>query len=184
MSQPDECGEPLGSRDGLCDRTPSMPDGKCKYHSEVETGVDQDWKPNYKHGLYMDRGGYYEEQPDETQKWLDAVADDLLQKSKFGREDISAMEKCRQVAIDLHQRRRADSYIQEHGMTQTNQVGFHEQYGVLEEENENTLFVAKDRLSRETRMTMKDLGIFEDNDEKTEEAAESLIESLSEDLDE
>ena len=175
------CGEPLTSKDGLCDRTPSYPDGKCGYHTEHETDMDEDWKPNYSHGLYQDRGPYYKALPDEDKKFIDAVADDLISKSNFEKSDLSALEKCRQVAIDLHQRRRADEYIHKKGLTQVSDIGFHEQYGPLQEEKENVLFITKDRLSRESRMTMKDLGIF-DEKSKTEEAAESLIESLSKDM--
>lgn len=182
-NEEDICGAELVTKDGVCTRTPTQIDNRCAYHSnssENEMG-GEDWNPNYKHGLYKDRGGYYKGLPDSDQEFIDAVADDLINKSKFEKSDISALEKCRQVAIDLHQRRRADEFIHKKGMTQTNEVGFHEEYGVMEEEKENVLFVTKDRLSRESRMMMKDLGIF-DQDSKTEEAAESLIESLSNDI--
>lgn len=176
-----ECGADLTTKDGVCDRTPSMPDGKCKYHTEHETGMDRDWKPNYSHGLYQDRGSYYQNLPEEDQQFIDAVTDDLINKSHFDKSDISALEKCRQVAIDLHQRRRADEYIHKKGLTQTSEVGFHEQYGVMEEEQENVLFITKDRLSRESRMTMKDLGIFDDDSDAGSEG-QSLIETLSKEL--
>lgn len=183
MSEGEEevCGAPLKTKDGYCDRTPTTPSGHCGYHAPNNDYGGDDWQPNYEHGIYQDRGGYYKSQPEQDQEFIDAVSDDLITKSKFDKSDLSALEKCRQVAIDLHQRRRTDEYIHKKGLTQTTEVGFHEQYGVMEEEKENVLFITKDRLSRESRMTMKDLGIF-DEDSKTEEAAESLIESLSNDL--
>jgi len=180
MSDEEEevCGESLTTKDGFCDRDPSYPDNRCGFHTSHETDMDDDWKPNYSHGLYQDRGGYYKGLPENDQKFIDAVADDLVSKSNFDKSDISALEKCRQVAIDLHQRRRADEYIHKKGLTQTNEVGFHEQYGVMEEEKENVLFITKDRLSRESRMAMKDLGIFE-TDDNLDDETKSLIEDLS-----
>jgi len=177
------CEAPLTSKDGVCDRTATMPDGHCRYHTELETDMDEDWKPNYQHGLYIDRGGYYKGLPEEDQKWIDAVTDDLIDKSYYGKEDLSMLEKCREIAVDLHQRRRADEYLAQEGLTQTQDVGFHEQYGPLKEEKENVLFITQDRLSRETRMQMKDMGILDDDSSsQTEEAAKSLVESLSEDI--
>ena len=130
----EECGAPLTTKDGVCTRSPSMPDGRCKYHTEHDTDMDDDWKPNYEHGLYTNRGGYYKGLPEEDQKYIDAIADDLISKSRYDKSDLSALEKCRQVGIDLHQRRRADEFIHKKGLTQTSEVGFHEQYGVMEED--------------------------------------------------
>lgn len=177
-----ECGESLSSKDGYCTRTPSYPDGKCGFHTNAKDD-DRDWKPNYKHGLYQDRGEYYQNLPEEDKEWLDAVSDDLLEKSKFGKEDISALEKCRQISVDLHQRRRADGYISKKGLTQKNTVGFHEDFGEIEQVEENTLMVTKDRLSRESRMTMKDLGILDD-EEGSDGDGESFVEKLSKDMSE
>lgn len=177
-----ECGAPLESKDGFCDRTPTQPDGRCGYHTQ--TKEDRDWKPNYKHGLYTDRGGYYKSLPDADQEWIDAITDDLIDKSYYDKSDISVLEKCREIAVDLHQRRRADEYIAKKGLTQEKDIGFHEDHGMITQEEENTLMITKDRLSRESRMTMKDLGILDDDKSASEEAAESLIESLSSDSDE
>jgi len=176
----DICGHPLASKDGHCDRSPSYPDGKCGFHTKAKDD-DRDWKPNYKHGLYQDRGEYYQNLPEADKEWLDAVSDDLLEKSKFGKDDLSALEKCRQISISLHQVRRADGYISKKGLTQKNTVGFHEDFGEIEQVEENTLMIAKDRLSRETRMTMKDLGILDDEDGAGEDD-ESFVEKLSKNM--
>lgn len=178
------CGAPLKTKDGRCERTPTQPDNRCKYHTE-STGAnngEEEWTPEYRNGVYQSRGGYYKSLSHEDQQWVDAVTDDLINKSYYDKQDVSALEKCRQVAIDLHQRRRADEYVANKGMTQEQTVGFHEEYGEMTETQENTLFVTKDRLSRESRMTMKDLGILDKEKSETEEKAESLIESLSKDL--
>lgn len=180
MSDSEECGYDMDSEEGLCSHPASYPDGRCGKHSSHNSEYQETRKANQKHGLYTSE--YYESIPEEDQKFIDMVAEDLLEKSYYTEDDESMVEKCRQVAIDLHQKRRADGYIAKKGMTQENTVGIHEQYGEITETEENTLFITKDRLSRESRLTMKDLGILDQDNSQTEEAAKSLVESLSEDL--
>lgn len=139
------------------------------------------WKPNEKHGFHSNhRGGYYESLPDKDQAWIDAITEDLVAKSYFDMDDKLPVEKLRQVAVDLHQRRDADEYIGDKGLTRTMDVGYHEDYGPIQQEEENVLMVTKDRLSRESRMTIKDFGVLDQSKSQTEEAAQSLVESLSE----
>jgi len=181
MSDSEEvCGYDLDSREGTCDQKGSYPDDRCGMHTSHETDYDDTRVTNKKHGLYSSE--YYESLSDEDKKFIDMISDDLLEKSYYNEEDESMVEKCRQIAIDLHQKRRADGYIAKKGMTQENTVGVHEQYGEITETEENTLFITKDRLSREARLNMKDLGILDQDNSQTEKAAKSLVESLSEDL--
>jgi len=133
--------------------------------------------PAYEHGLSMNRGEYYEHLPDMDKKWIDGIAQDLIDKSYFEADDLSALEKCRHIAVDLHQRRRADGYIAKNGLTQENTVGFHEQYGEITETQENVLMITKDRLSRESRLAMKDLGIL-DQEKESETEAKSVLEQI------
>ena len=181
MGNDDEvCGHPLTTKDGKCNRPATQPDSRCGYHTQNKD--NRDWKPNYKHGLYTYRGGYYKSLPEPDQEWIDAITDDLIEKSYYDKDDISILEKVRQVAVDLHQRRRADEYIAKKGLTQEKDIGFHEDHGMITQEEENTVMITKDRLSRESRMTIKDLGIMDRDNDKTEEAAETLIESLSKEM--
>lgn len=150
--------------------------------SEKESDDERHWKPNYKHGLYTNRGGYYKSLPDADKKWIDAIVDDLVEKSYFDHDDVSAVEKLRQVAIDFHQRRRADEYIAKKGLTQEKDVGFHEEHGMITQEEENTVMITKDRLSRESRMTMKDMGCLDEDTNDSSEKAKSLVEQLSSEL--
>jgi len=176
----DVCGAPLKTKDGTCDRTPTCDDNKCRYHSELEDQSEKwDGRPE-KHGFYANRGGYYESLPEKDQEWIDIVTNDLIEKSYFEKDDPLPTEKLRQVAVDLHQRRRADEYIAQKGLTQEKDIGFHEEYGMVTQEEENTLMITKDRLSRESRMAIKDLGVLDDEGGSGDEATESLIESLSE----
>lgn len=183
MSEDEVCGAELKTSDGFCTRSPSQPDGRCGFHSEINqygTGTNNN---NFKHGLFGNRSGYYETLPEKDQRFIDAVADELIEKSYYEKSDLSMMEKCREVAISMHQRRRADEYIANKGMTMENEVGFHEQYGPITEEKENVLFITKDRLDRETRLTMKDMGILDDDHADDEGgSSESLIEKLSQEM--
>lgn len=176
-----KCKHPLKSTDGHCDRPARLPDGRCKYHSELS---DEEWKPNYKHGLYLDRGGYYENLPDEEQDWIDAVTFSILEDSYYDAENLAMLEKCREVAIDMHKKRRADEYIHKKGMAQTQDVGFHEDYGPIQQEEENVLHITADRLSRESRMTLKDLGVMDKDKDNAEDVGESVIEALSKEVEE
>jgi len=182
MSDDEICGAPLKTKDAKCDRTATKEDGRCGYHTEIEEeqNMDRNWKPALKHGLNQNRGGYYKSLPDEDKKFIDAIAKDLIEKSYFDEEDTSAVEKLRQVAVDIHQKRRADEYIAQKGLTQEKDIGFHEDHGMITQEEENVLMITKDRLSREARMTLKDYGVLDHEHDKTEEAAKSVIESLSE----
>lgn len=179
------CGSPYDTRDGRCDRQATQVDGRCKYHTEVneEDRVDVDYHDRtYGTDLYQDRSGYYKGLPEKDQRWVDAISDDLVKKSYYGKEDLSALEKCRQIAIDLHQRRRTDEIIGKN-ITKEKTVGIHEQYGELTETVENPLFVTKDRLSRESRMAMKDLGILDEEHEEKDDTKETLLDRLSKGLD-
>lgn len=175
----EECGESFASKSGLCPNRGIYSDGKCGFHTDDD---ESDYEPrtNVKHGLHSSE--YYKELPEREQNYIDIISDDLLDKSRYTQEDHAMVKKCRQIAIDIHQKDRADGYIATKGMTQENIVGVHEEYGEMTETQENTLFVTKDRLSREARLSMKDLGILDEDSNKTEEAAETLIESLSNDM--
>lgn len=181
MSEEDDeiCGEEYRTRDGICTNDPIYSDGKCGYHSEENDDM-RGRRPAEKHGLYNSE--YYKSLPDTDQNFIDAVADDLLEKSWYEEGDSSMVEKCRQIAIDLHQRRRADGYIAKKGMTQENVVAVHDTHGEVTQTEENTLFITKDRLSRESRLSMKDLGILDEDSAKGSEQTESLLESLSDDM--
>lgn len=181
MSGQDEiCGYSYDTREGKCDNKASYTDGRCGFHTDVDDTYEETRDANYKHGLYA--SDYYESLNDAGQEFIDVVADDLLEKSYYTTDDDSMVEKCRQIAIDLHQKRRADGYIAKKGLTQENTVGVHEQYGELTETEENTLFITKDRLSRESRLSMKDLGILDEDTSGSNGDGKSTIEKLSEDL--
>lgn len=182
MSDDEICGHSLKTKEGSCDRTATKDDGRCGYHTEIEEeqNMDRNWKPALKHGLNQNRGGYYDGLDDEDKAFVDAIAQDLINKSYFTEDDVSAVEKLRQVAVDIHQKRAADAYVGKEGLTQKKDIGFHEDYGMISQEEENVLMITKDRLSREARMTLKDYGCLDHEHDKTEEAAKSVLESLSE----
>jgi hypothetical protein len=177
----EECGYSFDTKEGICTNPGVYSDGRCGYHTESDESDYSDTRvTNYKHGLQS--GDYYNSLTEEEQNFIDAMADDLLEKSYYTKNDTSMVEKCRQIAVDIHQKRRADGYIGRKGMTQENTVGVHEQYGEITETEENTLFITKDRLSRESRLSMKDLGILDQEKNTNDGSEKSAIERLSEDL--
>jgi len=165
------CGAPLSNSEGTCEEPVENPDDRCGNHDHRDE--DREFE-------YMSRSGYYQSQPDDDKKWIDSVARDLVDKSYFTMEDTSAVEKLRQVAIDMHQRRRADEYIANNSLTQQKTVGFYEDHGEIKQEEENVLMVTKDRLSRESRISMKEYGCLDqDGSDGKGDKAKSLIEELS-----
>lgn len=185
MSDSDDfknCGHPFSTKEGICTNDARYPDGKCGFHTDSpESDINGLEEDDFEHGLFA--SDYYETLTEGDKNFINAVADDLLEKSYYDETDTAMVEKCRQIAVDLHQKRRADGYIGRKGMTQENTVGVHEQYGEITETEENTLFITKDRLSRESRLSMKDLGILDEDGEVSEGSSKSAIEQLSEELD-
>ena len=179
----EECGHSLSTKDGRCERNAKYPDGKCGYHTDYRDSEDGDYAPNYEHGLYMDRSGYYENLPEKEQDWIDAVVESFLRDAPFDRDHIGKLTKLREVAIDMHKKRRADEYISNKGMAQEKEVGYHEEYGVLTETQENVLHITADRLSRSSLRTLKELGITDDDRDKKKEIGDSLINELSKEVD-
>lgn len=169
----EKCLADLGYKDDFCTNDAKFKDGRCGFHTD-----ENEFRNRMEHGLTLSRSDYYEEMSDKDRKWIDAVAYDLLEKSYFEEDDIAMLEKCRQIAVDLHQKRRADGYIAREGLTQENTVGVHEVYGELTETVENTLFITKDRLSRESRLAMKDLGILDDDGGESVDT-ETVLEKLA-----
>lgn len=186
MSTSEEiCNAPLKTKEGRCERQASMADGRCKFHTN-EKSADSELERKYENVVYTDRGGYYKSLPEEDQDWIDAVVDSLMDDAPFTRDSVGKLEKVRSVAVDMHKKRRADEYIHKKGMAQTEDVGFHEQYGPIQETKENVLHITADRLSREARMTLKDLEIIgnDSDDGNAEDVGESVIEALSQSVDE
>lgn len=181
MSEEELCGEPYTNKDGYCDNDPKYPDGKCGHHSKHNKDAygGDDWKPNEKHGVHTNRSAYYHGLPEEDQAWIDAIVDSFLDDAPFDEESVGKLEKLRSVAIDMHKKRQADEHIQTKGMTQDKTVGYHEDHGEITAEEENVLHITADRLSRETRQTLKDLGVIGKDQEESGDASESLIEQLS-----
>lgn len=177
------CEEEYVSEDKICDRVGDYPDGKCGYHTEYKEKQSEDG--NVITGVHKNRSQYYKDQDPEDKAWIDAIVDSFLESADFDRSHTGNMELLRNVAIDLHKKRRADEHIQMQGMTQTDVEGFHEQYGPLKKTNENVLHLTADRLSRTSLRTLKELDVIDSPESKQAEAQNSLLEKLSDvDIDE
>lgn len=178
MSDTEVCGEDYVSKDEVCERAGEYPDGKCGYHTDFKKESDGDGN-NYIHGIKQNRSSYYEDQNPEDQAWIDAVVDSFLENADFTESDTGKLTLLRNVAIDLHKKRRADEYIELEGMAQTQVEGFHESYGLMESESENVLHITADRLSRTSLRTLKELDVLDSPDSKQAEAQQSMVDALS-----
>lgn len=170
------CHEPLVTKDGRCDREATFPDSRCKQHTIYDT---DEWQPNYKHGLYMERSGYYENLPETEQDWIDTVVKSFIDNAPWEADNLGNLSKLREAVIDMHKKRRADEYIDDRGMAQTSTDGFHEDYGEITNEKENVLHITASRLSKDSLRILKDLNCLPDEESKAEDVGESVIDALS-----
>lgn len=171
------CGAEYSSEDKVCERVGDYPDGKCGYHTDYKEKQSGDG--NVITGIHQNRSGYYEDADPEDQEWMDAIVDSFLEDADFDESHEGKITLLRNVAIDLHKKRRADEHIQMTGMTQTDVEGFHEQYGPLKKTNENVLHLTADRLSRSSLRILKELDVIDSPDSKQAEAQSSMLEKLS-----
>lgn len=174
------CGEEYVTKEGRCPNPPDNPDKMCNLHSDYNSNQARKEPSNYSHGIYADRSNYYERQDARTQAWIDAIAEEFMDGCDVEKDEHGKVELLRQVAIDFHKRRRANDYIQDRGMTQTQTEGVHERYGVIENEQENVLHITVDRLGRLNSRILKDMGYFSD-DGPSEDSEEIVLNILSED---
>jgi len=179
MTEDDICGAER-SDGGTCQNAP-MENGRCYHHGGASTG-NPDGAPEgndraVKHGVYQDMDAYYQGQPEEDQAFIDSVFDSLLTDAPFDDTNVAKAEKLWQVAIDLHKRRSANEYLEDEGLVTT--VSYTDDGQPIEDEH--YLNVTYDRLGKETTRALKELGVLDDPDSEKADAAESLVQILSED---
>jgi len=171
-----KCGKSLTTKDGKCTRDATFPDERCKQHTVYDT---DEWKPNYEHGLYMERSGYYENLPEQDKNWIDSIVQSFVEQAPWSADNLANLNKLREAVVDMHKKRRADEYIHERGMAQTNTDGFHEQYGPIENQKENVLHITASRLSKDSLRVLKDLNCLPDEDNSSNDQPDSLIDQFS-----
>lgn len=133
----------------------------------------------WKHGIYACKSSYYKKLPNDQKEWIDTVVESFLEDAPFDREHEGKVELLYQVAIDMHKRNRANDYIYQEGLTQTETSDYHSEFGAIKETKENVLNMTADRFQRTNMRILKDLGVLDDPDSQKAEAGKTLIDVLS-----
>lgn len=179
------CGDDLTSEDGYCDNTPSYSDDRCGRHTETLQRFGREDAPQSQipdsGGHFPDsRSKYYEDLPDEEKAQVDGIINSFLEEAPFSADHRGKVEMLRQVAIDMHKRRLADQYISYEGMTQDVTGGYHEEFGPIQNPEENPLHLTADRITRTNAKVLKELGILGNSPEARQaEASEGILDVLS-----
>lgn len=161
-------------------------DGRCAFHdpdsdSNMGDGAGAPPGSNKVHGAHMEPGPYYDSLTSQQKAWVDAVVDSFMADAPFDKNHLGKMERLRKVAIDMHKMREQNEYMAAEGVVQDKVVGIDNDGSPIIDEEENTLNLAYDRLSRTTLKELKDLGILDDPETQKANAMEaSLVELLSE----
>jgi len=94
---------------------------------------------------------------------------------------MAKLQMVRNIAIDMHKQRRANEYIDEVGIVEEDKtIGYTDDGRPLMEDQENTLNVAYDRLTRTMTRSMKELNLLDSPDSQQAEAQANIAKELSE----
>lgn len=178
---PDEWDQDVGyckNKAGF--RTDHVGDGRCYLHGGVVKEDDGRGRP-IEHGMYAKRQNYYKECDDAEQRWIDSVAESLLDDAPFGPDSFAKMQMIRNIAIDMHKLQSANDYIDDVGLVHKDKtVGYTDDGRPIKQDEENVLNVSYDRLNRTMTRQLKELGILEDPDSQQAAAQENIASELSE----
>lgn len=181
----DECCNARTRDGGYCAnrkgfRTGNLGEGRCFLHGGLSTGAPKGSGNAEKHGLYSDRGMYYDRRSEDEKEWIDAVVESLLVDAPFDYENFAKVEMVRNIAIDMHKLRRANDYIDDKGVVHKDKtVGYTDDGRPIKVDEENVLNVAYDRLNRTLTKQLKELGILSDPDSQQAEASQNIANELA-----
>lgn len=181
----DYCGYDLETKDGYCDDRPSYSDGLCGRHTgtlvrSAKPDASEAQTPTAKGNYTVKRSEYYNELPDEEKAMVDGIVNDFLQDAPFSPENQAKMKLLRNVAIDMHKKELSDEYISYEGMSVEKNDGYHEEFGPIQNDEENPLHLTSDRLTRTNIKVLKELGILGNSpDARQAEASEGILDVLS-----
>lgn len=152
--------------------------GKCYIHQPKE---ENEFAPNFKHGMHTDRSKYYRNVSGSEQAWIDQTLSELYEEAPFDPDNsLAKKEILRTVVIDMHKVRRANSYIDSEGMVEHKVVARDNEGEPIWDTVENTLNVATDRLERSIIKRLKDLGMLDDPESQKADNIKSLAEVFQE----
>lgn len=170
--------------------TDHVGEGRCKFHGGASSGAPKGNVNAQKHAIYTQRSNYYNNLPAEQKAWVDELVNSMMEDAErwglFTRDNFYKFKMVREIAIDMHKKRRGNDYIAEEGIVQENVVT--DENGdplmrdgeLVTETDENPVNLAYDRLDRTTTRKLKELGFLDDPESKKAEAGKTLAEQLAE----
>lgn len=182
----DICGMPLKTKKGkYCGADPSYTDGRCWQHTETigdwrndDLETEQEDVDRLQVDPTTSRSSYYKQQSDDAKRFMDLIVQSFLREAPFLPDHAGKIEMLRQVAVDMHMRRKVKEKIGREGLVQDNPVGYHEEFGPMRETSEHTLHITADRLQRTNIRTLDKLGLLDASTEDAN-AGDNLVTLLS-----
>jgi len=186
------CGASTG--DGECELPPGwgtdhVGEGRCRYHGGATEGAGPPENNDNasKHELYANRNKLYERLSEKNQKEVDKIEYDLIERYNrtHGREpDYAARKNIFRTAIDIVKQDLADDWLAEKAEESGNPLmekrEMEKEGGIIEYHVPNSVHEVATRLQQETRLRIKQMGLFNDPETQQAESMESIAQILSE----
>jgi len=175
-----------------CQNYPIQGRERCRHHGgkstgpKTEAGKDKSRMNAVSHGLYAVpdylKPHLSEEQQDRYTAYFEALCS-RYERLHSREPDDFAKDRLSRVAIECVKERIADEYLAQEAESSllTQQQIEDTQEGIIQVERENHILKELTALKRETRLTLKDMGLLKDPESKQADATETLIEVLKED---
>jgi hypothetical protein len=186
------CG--ASTQDGECELpagggTDHVNEGRCRYHGGAteDAGPPENNDNASKHELYANRNKLYERLDGENQKEVDKIECDLIERYErtHGREpDYAACKNIFRTAIDIVKQDLADDWLAEKAEESGNPLMEKREMEtggrVIEYHVPNSVHEVTGRLQQETRLRLKQMGLFNDPETQQAESMEPIAQILSE----
>lgn len=190
----DKCGARVSERSdgsGYCELpkgydTDHLGEGRCKYHGGRGGSFEAGNNAAETHALYSQRTNYYNNREPQERAWIDSLVESMMEDAPFTRDNFQKFQMVREVAIDMHKKRRSNDYIAENGIVDEQVVRDDEGNPIVRdgelvtETEENPVHLMYDRLDRTMTKKMKELGIMEDEQAQATQNIASELAALRE----
>lgn len=179
----EQCGHPEGWGT-------EFDEGPCKFHRGTSPdGSSHEANQNaQKHGLYALpehlKENFTERQADRYTAYFEALCARFHERHTM-EPDAFAKDRLSRIAIECVKERIADEYFAEQAedgnlLVEDAVIGYDPETGPVEGQQANKLLRELTALKRETRLTLKDMGLLHDPDSQQAQATATLAEVLNE----
>lgn len=177
--------------DGSECQTWAMENGRCRHHGgkstgpKSEAGKEKVSKNAITHGIYQSKETFLEHAEDHHQDAYYAIHESLCgdYELKHGRLPTHVEKRLGDIALDMVRIDMGDEYEVEHAVDESKPLTELEEQlterGVFKKEVTSKIEGLKADLARETRLNLKDLGIYNSPESQRAEGVKSLAEVLS-----